>query len=304
MLIVICGPTATGKSSLAMWLAQKLKTDIISADSRQVYREFDIGTAKPTLCDRERVRHHLIDTCEPTETLTLADYQQQVQHIIHTHQQQRPHKPILLVGGTGLYIKSITHGLLIPQVPPQSDLRSQLFALDQPQLHAQLAQVDPISAQKIHIRDRTRTVRALEVFYVTGRPISEQQGECPPDYPILQIGLNTSPENLAENIAQRTEAMLQAGLVTEVQGLLTKYGAELSLLSTLGYAEIRDHLLRDRTLTEAQDAIIQHTRQFAKRQRTWFRRISGIYWLDSRATDLKESADHLIRDWHLSIEIA
>jgi tRNA dimethylallyltransferase len=238
-LIVISGATATGKSGLGLKLAQQLDTIILSADSRQVYREFDIGTAKPSLQDQQIVPHYLIDICSPTETLTVADYQQQAQTLIN---QFSPPKIPLLVGGTGLYIKSIVKGMKIPRVAPQTALRQQLQTLGQPHCYQLLSQIDPLSTQKIHPNDQVRTLRALEVYYVTGKPISEQQGENPPPYPILHIGLHCDPDLLRQRIEQRTHQMIQQGLVEEVEKLGNKYGWELPLLKTLGYAEMRQYL--------------------------------------------------------------
>ena len=266
MLIVICGATASGKSGLALEIAQRLDSVIISADSRQIYREFDIGTAKPSLDEQKLIPHYQIDICEPTATLTLAEYQQQTQAIINQVQVDR--LP-LLVGGTGLYLDSITKGLKIPRVSPQPELRSQLSAVGQTQAHGWLSQIDPRAAQKLHPNDQFRTLRALEVFYVTGIPISEQQGENPPPYPILQIGL-------------------EKGLVEEVDYLCHKYGRDLPLLDTLGYAEIKQYLAGELNLEQAIAQIVTHTRQFAKRQRTWFRKNQQINWFDNTSVDLVE----------------
>ena len=280
VLIVICGATASGKSGLAMNLAQRLNIPIISADSRQVYREFDIGTAKPTKQEQILVKHHLIDICEPTETLTLADYQEQAQQLIDNS------SIAMLVGGTGLYIKSITRGLKIPRVSPQTDLRSQLMGLGQTQLYNFLVQVDPIAATKIHANDQVRTLRALEVFYVTGKPISSQQGENPPSYPILQIGLNCEPDILDSRIKLRTQKMVELGLVQEVESLCNKYGLDLSLLNTLGYAEFKQYILGNISLDMAISDTVLHTRQFAKRQRTWFRKNKAINWFSADSLTL------------------
>ncbi|MEM8676083.1 MAG: tRNA (adenosine(37)-N6)-dimethylallyltransferase MiaA [Cyanobacteria bacterium P01_G01_bin.67] len=284
MLIVICGATASGKSGLALEIAQRLNSIIISADSRQIYREFDIGTAKPTLAEQKLVPHYQIDICEPTATLTLAEYQQQTQALISHHQTVTP----LLVGGTGLYLDSITKGLKIPRVSPQPGLRSQLSALGQTQIHGWLSQIDPIAAQKIHPNDQFRTLRALEVFYVTGIPISAQQGENLPKYPILQIGLDCLVEALDKRIANRTQQMIDLGLVREVEYLCDQYGADLPLLSTLGYAEIKQYLAGKLNLEQAIAQIVTHTRQFAKRQRTWFRKNQQINWFDNTSPDLIE----------------
>lgn len=282
-LITICGPTAGGKSGLALALSRHLQTVIISADSRQVYREFDIGTAKPTATEQQTVPHYLIDICDPTETLTLADYQEQVQTLLSIPPVSEV-SPILLVGGTGLYIKAIVRGLKIPRVPAHPDLRSQLANLGQTYCYQILKQVDPQATQLIHPNDIVRTLRALEVFYVTGIPISQQQGENPPNYPILQIGLDS--ENLSKRIEERTHGMIAAGLVEEVAALSEKYGIDLPLLNTLGYREIKDYLAGNITLEEAQGLIVTHTRQFAKRQRTWFRADSTIEWFDSDQKDI------------------
>lgn len=322
-LVVICGATATGKSGLAIALAQRLllnriNSAIISADSRQVYREFNIGTAKPSIQDQKEVPHCLIDICNPRETLTVADYQMYAQALI-----ARCHDPVsasplvqssmnqpdvhslsaqpidclahssspipLLVGGTGLYIRAVTKGLKIPRVPPQPALRSQLQTLGQAQCYEMLCQVDPKAAQKIHPNDEVRTVRSLEVFYTTGSPISEQQGENPPDYPILQIGLDcANPSNLQQRIVQRTKQMVVDGLVDEVDYLCQKYQPDLPLLNTLGYAEFKQYWQGTISQAEALEQTILHTRQFAKRQRTWFRAYPEIEWFDADAPNLVE----------------
>ncbi|MBO1058486.1 MAG: tRNA (adenosine(37)-N6)-dimethylallyltransferase MiaA [Dolichospermum sp. JUN01] len=284
-LIVICGATATGKSGLALSLAQRLNTVILSADSRQVYREFDIGTAKPNVIEQKSVPHYLIDICEPTEIMTLADYQEQAQALIASLGVET----LLLVGGTGLYIRSIVQGMKIPRVAPQPELRSQLESLGQIQLYQILRQVDAIAAQKIHANDLVRTLRALEVYYTTGIPISEQQGENPPNYPILQICLDSDAEHLDVRIRNRTEQMIADGLVGEVEYLCQKYGTDLSLLNTLGYQEIKQYLTGELSLKEAKELIVLHTRQFAKRQRTWFRQSPNLEYVDMDNPDLLES---------------
>ncbi|HEY9800675.1 MAG TPA: tRNA (adenosine(37)-N6)-dimethylallyltransferase MiaA [Leptolyngbyaceae cyanobacterium] len=281
-LIVICGATATGKSGLALKLAMRLGSVILSADSRQVYREFNIGTAKPSLAEQQAVPHYLIDICDPKQTMTVADYQEQAQALINS----LPNSPLLLVGGTGLYIRSIVQGMKIPRVAPNYELRSQLESLGQTTIYGILQQVDPIAAQKIHPNDPVRTLRALEVFYVTGVPISEQQGENPPDYPIIQIGLDCEMDKLSERIYKRTQQMIADGLVAEVEYLCEKYGADLPLLNTLGYQEIKEYLAGKISLEEAKELTVLHTRQFAKRQRTWFRSYPQIEWFDANDPDL------------------
>ncbi len=287
-LITICGPTATGKSGLALELAQRLGVGIISADSRQVYKEFNIGTAKPTKLEQQLVSHYLIDICEPTETLTLAEYQEQAQSLIEAGD------IFLLVGGTGLYIKAVLRGLKIPRVAPQEELRSQLASLGQTQCYQMLRRVDLPAAEKVHPNDAVRTLRALEVFYVSGKPISEQQGENPPNYPILQIGLDCETDKLRDRIQRRTEQMVAAGFVEEVEFLCQKYGEDLPLLNTLGYAEMKQYLAGKVSLEEAKELTVLHVRQFAKRQKTWFRADSQIEWFDADAPDLLEQVWQLV----------
>lgn len=294
-LIVIGGLTATGKTSLSLAIAQHLPLAILSADSRLVYREFDIGTAKPTSKERSQVPHYLIDIREPTETMTVAEYQREAQAIIkqlHDNQQRLP----CLVGGTGLYISAVVDGLKIPPVAPQAELRSQLTRLGQTHCYAMLRQLDPAAAQRIHPNDAVRTIRALEVAYVTGHPLSAQQGQCPPDYPILYIGLDCAPEALRQRIEKRTAQMLERGLVAEVEALCQRYGADLPLLKTLGYAEILGYLAGDYTLTTAAQLIVKNTCQFAKRQRTWFRK-RDIHWFDVESPELLDQVWSLIRNF-------
>ncbi len=222
--------------------------------------------------------HYLIDICEPTETLTVAEYQMQAREILDRGGIQ------FLVGGTGLYIKAIARGMKIPRVAPQWELRSQLETWGQKTRYEMLQQVDAIAAKRIHPNDQVRTLRALEVFYVTGRPISEQQGEDPPTFPILQIGLDS--DQLEHRIARRAGQMLEIGFVSEVKTLCEKYGEALPLLDTLGYADMRQYLRGEISLIEAERLTVLHTRQFAKRQRTWFRADHSIEWFDADAMDL------------------
>jgi tRNA dimethylallyltransferase len=296
---------------LAIALAKWLNSAIISADSRQVYREFNIGTAKPTALEQQQVPHHLIDIYDPTKTLTLADYQEQARVLIEGDRGSGRDRevflsappapttpPLLLVGGTGLYIKSIVRGMKIPRVSPQPELRAQLMGLGQSQCYALLRQVDPLAAEKIHPHDPVRTVRSLEVFYVTGYPISQQQGEEPPPYPLLQIGLDCRDTGLLkQRIERRTEQMVQQGLIEEVDYLCQKYGRDLPLLNTLGYQEFKAYLAGEISCPEAIAHTVLHTRQFAKRQRTWFRAYPEIEWFDADSPDLIEQVRHRVQGW-------
>ncbi len=276
-----------------MALAQQRPSVILSADSRQVYRAFDIGTAKPPAADLQAVPHRFVDICEPTEVLTVADYQQRAQGAIAQIHQKGEQSP-LLVGGTGLYINAVAKGLKIPRVPPHSALRSQFIALGQPYSYRLLKQVDPEATQRIHQNDQVRTLRALEVFYVTGQTISSQQGENPPRYPILYIGLACDVDVLRSCITTRTHQMIEAGLAAEVAGLIEKYGPDLPLLKTLGYAEMQQHLAGEYSLDAAIEQIIQHTCQFAKRQRTWFRKEPRIEWFSAGDPTLVEQVSERV----------
>ena len=280
MLIVICGATATGKSGLAISIAQRLNSEILSADSRQIYRDFDIATATVSREEQALVPHHFVSTANPSYTITVAEYQTEAQILINRLHQQK--KIPLLVGGTGLYLKSVVKGLEMPRVAANEELRSQLTNLGQMQCYQILQQLDPQAASKIYANDPRRTIRALEVYYVTGRTISSQQGEYPPSYPILQIGLDCENlDILAQRIEQRAHQMIELGWEDEVKYLGAKYGWDLPLLKTLGYAQMRQYLDGDLRLPETIDLTTIATRQFAKRQRTWFKAISGIEWFDS-----------------------
>jgi tRNA dimethylallyltransferase len=287
-LITICGPTATGKTGLAIELARRLGSIVIGADSRQIYRELNIATATPSAVELNSAPHYLINTCEPSTVLTVADYQIFANNLISSSHQRE--KIPLLVGGTGLYIKSIVQGLQIPRVAPQADLRQQLESFDSVFLYQLLQQVEPQT--KLHPHDRQRVLRALEVYYVTGRTISSQQGSRPPSYPIVQIGLDCV--DLEWRIRQRTEQMVVMGWEEETRQLIAKYGWDFPHLKTLGYAEMSRHLQGETSLTQAIEDTILHTKQLVKRQRTWFRGMAEIHWFDSTDPQLLDRVWELV----------
>ncbi|MGK7910574.1 MAG: tRNA (adenosine(37)-N6)-dimethylallyltransferase MiaA [Synechococcus sp.] len=278
-LIAICGPTATGKSAVALQLAQRLQVPLLSADSRQIYRDFTIGTAKPTAAEQAQWPHHLIDIADPTETFTVAQYKRLADCMIAAAH-ERGRSPIV-VGGTGLYIQALVEGLAIPAVAPNPQLRCQLEAIPQSIRHAFLQQVDPAGSQKIHLNDSIRTVRSLEVYYTAGQPLSQLQQRIPPDYSTLAMGLRCRDlDRLAERIAVRVDCMVEQGWIDEVTALRQTYGKDLPLLQTLGYRELGLYLDGMVSLDAAKQDVVTHTRQFAKRQMTWFRRTPGIIWFD------------------------
>jgi tRNA dimethylallyltransferase len=287
-LVVIAGPTATGKTALALALAERLCTnwesEVISADARQIYHLMDIATAKPTPAERARLSHHLLDVVWPDETLTLAEYQRMANAAI-ADVWTRGRLP-MLVGGAGLYIRAVANGLAIPEVAPQPTLRAELEALLEAEgvaaLHARLAALDPVTATRIDARNPRRLIRALEVCLITGRPFSEQLGARPTPYRPLLFGLNMERDALYARADARIDTMRAAGLVAETEALLARgYSWELPAMSSLGYREVGAYLRGETTLDEAFTRFKQATHGYIRRQLTWFRRDERIVWLDA-----------------------
>jgi tRNA dimethylallyltransferase len=275
-LIAIVGATAVGKTALAVQLAHRLHGEIVSADSRQVYREMDIGTAKPTPAERAAAPHHLLDVVDPSETFSLAGYQEQASAAIAAIT-ARGRVP-LLVGGTGQYLAAVLEGWQVPRVEPQPALREALHAEAHARgaaaLHARLAQVDAAAAASIAPDNVRRVVRALEVYEVTGQPISAQQTRQPPPYQITTLWLDMPRVQLYARIDARIDAMLAAGLLEEVRGLLERgYGWELSAMSGLGYRQFRPYFAGESTLESCVQRLKYDTHTFARRQFNWFRRL-------------------------------
>jgi tRNA dimethylallyltransferase len=283
-LVAIVGPTATGKTALAILLARALGGEIVSADSRQIYRRLDIGTAKPTAEERSLAPHHLIDYVEPDESYTLARYQEDAYRVI-AEIRSRGRLP-LLVGGTGLYVRAVLEGLTIPKVPPQADVRAELerrAKADGPiALHAELARLDPVSAARIDPRNVRRVIRALEVCLVTGRPFSEAGASAPPPWSVLRVGLTCDRAMLYERADRRIDQQITAGLVDEVRRLVAMgYGPTLPAMSSLGYREIGAHLRGELALDAAIERMKLQTHRFIRQQYTWFRPDDpAIRWLD------------------------
>lgn len=273
-LLVVLGPTAVGKTALAIALAQALGGEIVGADSRQIYREMDIGTAKPTPEQRAQAPHHLLDIVNPDEDLSLAQYQRLAYNTIEdVHRRKR--LP-LLVGGTGQYITAVVEGWSIPEVPPNPALRAELEAFAASNgveaLHARLIERDPPAAEFVEPRNLRRIVRALEVAIETGRPFSEQRRKTPPGFDVLTFGLTLERQRLYERADQRVLDMIAAGFMDEVRGLLDKgYSRSLPSMSGLGYAQLAAHLLDNVPLDEAITATQHATHDFIRRQYTWFR---------------------------------
>ena len=296
-LIVVVGPTAVGKTATAISLCQDFSGEIVSADSRQIYRGMDIGTAKPTPTQLVATAHHLIDVADPDQTLGLAEYQQKAYAAI-TDVLGRDRTPFL-VGGTGQWVHAVVQGWCVPQVSPDPQLRADLQAeaelFGSQQLHARLTEVDPAAAAKIDFRNVRRVIRALEVYLKTGVPISQQQRAQTPPYRILQIGLTVPREMLYAHVDARVDRMMAEGLLAEVQGLIDSgYGLNLPAMSGLGYRQIGQHLTGHITLDRAVSLIKKETRRFIRQQYNWFRlNDPTIHWLDSSA-DPPDAASQLV----------
>lgn len=279
-LIAILGPTAVGKSALAIRLAQEFRGEIISADSRQVYRGMDVGTAKPTREEQALVPHHLIDLVNPDENFTIAQYQQlayQVISAIHA----RGSVPFL-VGGSGLYVRAVLEGLTIPRVEPNPARRRELETQAPEQLYARLQALDPIAADKIDPRNTRRVIRALEVCEAILGPFSALQTREAPDYRVLRIGLTMPRDQLYERINGRVDEMIARGLVAEVRALIEQgYAPDLASMSGLGYRQIAMHVKGEIGLEEAVRQLKRDTRRFVHHQYSWFRLDDpGIRWFD------------------------
>lgn len=284
-IVVIVGPTASGKSKVAMELAEKFHSEIISADSMQVYRYMDIGTAKPSKEDRERIRHHLIDIRDPDEGFDAAQFRDEASKAI-VEIMDKGNLPIV-GGGTGLYIKALTQGIFeVPEIDKKlrERLRKEAEELGLPVLYDKLRDVDPEAAEKIGPANTHRIIRALEVFYMTGQPISQHHKEHSfPEKPYcaLKIGLYAERETLYKNIDYRVDSMIKAGFVDEVKRILEMgYGPDLKGMQAIGYSHICKYIKEEYTLEDCVSLIKRDTRHYAKRQMTWFRRDHDITWVD------------------------
>jgi len=299
-LVIVLGPTGVGKTSLAIELAQRLNGEIVGADSRQVYRYMDIGTAKPTAAQRARISHHLIDFVEPDCQLSLAEYQDRAFQTIHAL--HAGGKLPFLVGGSGQYITAVEAGWSIPRVPPDFDLRAELEAYaashSAPALHDRLRRVDSISADRIHPNNLRRVIRALEVHILTGKAISKLQEKKPPPWRMFTIGLRLDRAILYPRVDKRVDDMITAGFVAEVQALLDMgYGRGLPSMSGLGYLEMAEHLLDGAPLDEAIQKTKFSTHEFIRRQDVWFRGHDyGIMWHNVETKPL-ETIEKTLRAW-------
>src|SRR5271165_4757750 len=291
-LVAIVGPTAAGKSALGIWLAQKLGGEVVACDSTQMYRGFDIGTAKPTLEERQGVPHHLLDVLEPTDEATAGGYRERAMEVLNGLR-ERGRLPIFTVG-TGLYLRVLLEGLA--EVPLRSEplrdrLRKRAGGKTPGHLHRLLKKLDPATAKKIAPADQQKVLRAVEVCLLTKKPLSElyQEGRKPLEgWRAIKIGLAPVRKMLYEQVHARTDRMLERGWMGEVRELLQSgMPANAKPFEFIGYKELRAVLKAEMELGEARLAIQRATRRYAKRQTTWFRQEPGVHWLTGFGGDAK-----------------
>lgn len=284
-LLVLVGPTAVGKTKYSLEIAEKFNCEIISGDSMQVYRGMDIGTAKLSKQERKRVPHHLIDVCDPTESFSVSQFKEMAEQKIEeiTSRGRLP----FIVGGTGLYVQSLLYdyGFQDTSGDPAFRANQERYVLEHGKeaLHRKLQQIDPESADRIHLNDVRRTIRALEVYHTTGETFSEyvksQQKESPYEYCLLGLAMDRSL--LYQRIGERVDQMFQMGLIEEVKGLMEQGLTEQMIsMQGLGYKEIIPYIDGEYTLEEANRLLKRDTRRFAKRQLSWFRHMNNICWVD------------------------
>ncbi|MCR3955770.1 MAG: tRNA (adenosine(37)-N6)-dimethylallyltransferase MiaA [Gudongella sp.] len=302
-LIVITGPTAVGKTSISISLAKRLDGEIISADSMQIYKYMDIGTAKVTEAEMDGIRHHMVDFIKPDQQFTVADYKENATKIIHSLNKQG--KLPIIAGGTGLYINSLAYELNFVDVPPNQKLRDELEAYAEDfgnlALLDKLQGIDPVAASKYTENDIQRIVRAIEITTISGKTYDEYGSNFRApnhSYDLLMYCLNMDRQKLYERINHRVDIMLQQGLVQEVQSLMDMgYGKDLVSMKAIGYKEIMEYLEGNESYPDTVEKIKKLSRNYAKRQLTWFRRDDRVNWIDVEDYDsMNAIVDHLERD--------
>lgn len=278
-LIVILGPTASGKTDLAIKLAKKFNGEIISADSRQIYKEMDIGTAKPSKKELKSVPHHLINLLKPNQEFNVAIYKKSALKAARKIQKKK--KIPFLVGGSGLYIKSIVDNINFPALPAEKGVRKKLEKKNEKELLKIYKKLDPKGAELIDKNNKRRLVRAIEVSKITGEPFWKQRKMGLPVFDALILGIKLPEKELGKKIKRRVEKMFKLGLEKEVKRLIKKYGWEIASLNTIGYQEWKNYLNKKKSPTKegVKKNIILHTIQFRKRQMTWFKKEERIQWI-------------------------
>ncbi len=301
-VIVIVGPTCSGKTQLSLELAKNLSTEIISADSRQVYKYLDIGTAKPSESELKSIKHHFISTLSPDDKFNVSEYETKALKIIHKLHSQN--KIPVVAGGSGLYVKALIDGIF-STVDTDDELRDKLLnerkEYGEKYLYDKLKKVDPGSAANMLPQNYKRIIRALEVYHLTGKPIQILQKEYKRNINIRfhQYGLNWERKKLYNNIESRVDAMMESGLIKEVKEILERgFDKELNALNTFGYKEIISYLHGEISLEQAKELIKRNTRRFAKRQLTWFNKDKRINWISiANTADIKDAAGKILSDF-------
>ena len=275
-VIAVVGPTASGKTSYSIELAKNIGGEIISADSRLIYKYMNIGTAKPTVQEMGNIPHYMIDLIEPVDDYSAGLYKQQASLCIK--QITDKGKTPIIVGGTGLYIDTLLRGYNMPQIAPDIEFRKYLEQFDNDELHKKLKKSDNDSAIKIEINDRKKIIRALEIIKNTNQKLDNVRNLSDSNYEVEWIGRNYQRDELYERINNRVDTMIKNGLVEETRQLLNKYGKAYNIINTIGYREICKYLDNQLSLDEAVELLKKNTRNYAKRQLTWFRKFDDIKW--------------------------
>ncbi|MBC8589242.1 tRNA (adenosine(37)-N6)-dimethylallyltransferase MiaA [Paratissierella segnis] len=298
-LFILTGPTAVGKTSVAIDLARKLDGEVISADSMQIYKYMDIGTAKVKPDEMKGIPHYLIDIIYPDENFTVSDYKKQAMKCIKKINQGN--KLPIVVGGTGLFINSLVYKLNFGNVPPNKAIRSRLETYDNEYLHSKLMEIDEISGEKISIRDRKRIIRALEIWEVSGKIPSSHNNNFrkeTDEYDLAMVCLNMDRGRLYQRINDRVDIMIESGLVAEVKNILDMgYDKDMVSMQGIGYKEIIMYLEDKINLDESIDIIKQRSRNYAKRQLTWFKRDNRIKWIDIDNFDSVDEINNSIENY-------
>ena len=291
-IIAITGPSASGKTKLSIELAKQLDGEIISVDSRQIYKELDIGSAKPTLEEQEGIPHYLMDIIDLNQEYTVANFCDdaniKIKKIINKG------KVPVLVGGTGLYFRVLLQDFDLPRVEPNKELREELEQKSSEELFSLLKEKDPDIAEKIHFNNKVKIIRALEVCLTLGIPMSKAQKKKESEYNVLWFGLNAqNREFLYERINKRVDIMFEQGLVDEAKKLFDKYGENKILLGTIGYQELFPYLKGETDFETASNLLKQNTRRYAKRQISWFNANKDIHWLDIEKESLSNMLEYI-----------
>lgn len=275
-VIAVVGATASGKTAYAVELARRVNGEIISADSRLVYKGLDIGTAKPDMDERFGIPHYMIDIVEPEVDYSVGLYANEARNIIEDIISRG--KTPVIAGGTGLYFRILLENYDLPKINPDYELRETLSKLSFAELYEMLVNLDAEAAKLVVQNDKRRAVRFIEIVKLTGSPVSEARGLKEPEFEVEWIGLNYPREELYDRINRRVDLMIEQGLVDETKNLLAKHGRINNIINTIGYREITSYLDGELTLEEAKDKLKQNTRNYAKRQLTWFRKNPDIKW--------------------------